>query len=666
MAFLSGELVEYRTQVRWSLIIVVVAILVLVGRVFTIQVVHGERLETLARVSHVVRERIPAPRGTIRDRNGEILAVDVEVSDLMMVPRYVKDARGEVALLQDLGILDATQADNLVRRIEETRLGPQGFQVLLARPNLTGALCPFDQARMTFDAARGRLVCTACGREFQDQRAIVQSRLHELPGFSIRTRSVRHYPARDLTAHVVGFVGEVGPGDIRRSEGRLRPGDWVGRSGVERVLDDVLRGTPGENVFVRGAGGERLDPKGLPAPFNELSSSAPITGRDVTLTLDLSLQRAARDALSRHRSGAVVVMDVTTGEVLALYSHPSFDPEPAALRASVPPVTQADQVLSPMVNKAVTAYPPGSVFKMVTAVAALLEGQADAKTRIECRGVIEYRRHPFRCHKRSGHGEVGLVEALATSCDIYFYVLADTLGLDTLAHYARDFFGLGEFTGIEIPERRGVVPTTHWYGRQGRPAYLPGFALNVSVGQGDVRVTPLALARAYAALVNGGRLLRPRLVHAVVDPATGAEQAQTTEVMRLLDLPPGAMRLVMEGLHDAVNTEDGTAYTARIEGLPFAGKTGTAQAPETRPGADERIAAWLKADHAWFVGYAPSRRPRIVVVAFVEHGGFGGQVAAPVARQVIEAYYADHADEFADLWEDFDRDPILEVVPEMP
>lgn len=666
MTSLSGDLIEYRTQVRWSLLIVIVVLLVLVGRLFMLQVVQGERLETLARVSHVVRERIPASRGTIRDRNGETLAVDVEVSDLMVVPRYVKDVRGEVGLLRDLEVLDASQAEDLARRIEEARAGPQGFQWLLARPNLTGSLCPHDQERMTFDPSRGRLVCTVCGREFQDQRAVIQSRLHELPGFSLRTRAVRHYPARDLTAHAVGIVNEVGPGDIRRSEGRQKPGELIGRSGVERALDDGLRGVPGEHVFVRGAGGERLDPKDLPPPFNELESFAPRRGQDVTLSLDLSLQKAARDALSRHRSGAVVVMDVDTGEVLALYSHPSFDPEPAAIRADSAPTTRADAVLSPLLNKAVTPYPPGSVFKMVTAVAALMEGQADAKTLIECRGVLDYKRHLFRCHKRSGHGEIGIVEALAASCDVFFYTLADTLGLDTLAHYARDYFGLGEFTGIEVPERRGVVPTVRWYGRQRRPAYQPGFALNASVGQGDVRVTPLALARAYAALVNGGRLLRPRLVRARVDPATGDEQTRAPEVTRLLDLPPSVVRVVTAGLHDAVNTEDGTAYPARIEGLPFAGKTGTAQAPETRPGADERLATWLQADHAWFVAYAPSRRPRVVVVAFVEHGGFGGQVAAPVARQVIEAYYADHADEFADLWEDFDREPILEIVPEAP
>lgn len=666
MAFFSGELVEYRTQVRWSLIIVTVVLLVLIGRLFMLQVLQGERLETLARVSHVVRERIPAARGIIRDRNGETLAMDVEVSDLMVVPRYVKAVREEVARLLDLGILDTNQAQDLVRFIEETRAGPRGFQVFVARPNLTGALCPVDMERMTFDAARGKLICPICGREFVDQRAVVQSRLHELPGFSLRTRAIRHYPARELTAHAVGFVNEVSPADIRRAEGRLKPGDMIGRFGIESILDDRLRGVPGEHVFVRGAGGERIDPKSLPPPFSDLESSAPRRGHDVTLTLDLSLQKAAQSALSRHRSGAVVVMDVETGEVLALYSHPSFDPEPAAIRSGADRTMVADPMLSPMLNKAVTPYPPGSTFKMVTAVAALMERRADTKTRIGCRGVFDYKRRAFKCHKRSGHGEIGIVEALAASCDIFFYVLADTLGLDTIAHYARDYFGLGEFTGIEIRERRGVVPTVRWYGRQGKPSYQPGFALNTAVGQGDVRVSPLALARAYAALVNGGRLLRPRLVRSITDPETGATEEKAPEVIRVLDIPSDVARIVMSGLHDAVNTENGTAYSARIEGLPFAGKTGTAQAPETRSGADERMKAWLLQDHAWFVGYAPSRRPRIVVVGFVEHGGFGGQVAAPVVREVIETYYAEHADEFADLWEDFPMEPILDIVPEAP
>ena len=659
-----GERIEYRTHVRWTLIIVAAVLLVLVGRLFQLQVIDGERLEGLARVSHVVRERIPAGRGTIRDRNGEILAMDIEVSDLMVVPRSVRDARAETDLLRDLGVLDAAQAEALRQLIEEARNGPRGQQLLVARPNLIGALCPFDLERMTFDQARNSLVCMRCGRTFADQRAIVHSRLHELPGFSLRTRIVRHYPARELTAHLVGFVNEASPSDIRRSEGRLRAGDSIGRSGVERVLDESLRGIPGETVFVRGAGGERLDPATLPPPFDGLKSSEPRRGSDVSLTLDLSLQKAAADAIRPEKSGAVVVMDADTGEVLALYSHPSFDPEPASLRPD-PDRKPADDLYSPHLNKAVTPYPPGSVFKMVTAVAALNEGLVQEKTTFFCPGFLDYRGRRFRCHKRSGHGDLSIVEAIAASCDVFFYGLAEPLGSDTLAHYARDYFGLGEATGIELPERRGVIPTVRWYGRQGRPAYQPGFALNEAVGQGDVRVTPLAVARAYAALVNGGRLLRPRLVQEVRD-ASGRKTVSGPEVARVLDLPPSVVRVVMAGLYDAVNTPEGTAYAVRLRELPFAGKTGTAQASETRPGADASQKAWLQQDHAWFVAYAPARRPRIVVVAFVEHGGFGANAAAPVARKVIEAYYAEHADEFSDLWEDFREEPILKIVPEEP
>lgn len=665
MVYKFGDMIEYHTQVRWSILVVVLALVVLGARLFFIQVVEGERLETLARISHVVRERVPAYRGTIRDRNGEVLAVDVDVADLMVVPRYVKDVAEELRILQDLGIIGEAEAERLRSRIEEAKKTSEGFQLLLARPNLSGTLCPFDQNKMTFDPSRGLLVCTTCGRQFPDQRAMVQSRLHDLPGFSLRTRTVRHYPARELTAHAVGFVGEVSPSEVERSEGRLRPGDWIGRAGIEKALDAVLRGTPGENVFVRGAGGERLDPASLPPPFSELQSYPAVNGKDVTLTIDLALQSVARDAMAPYRSGAVVMMDVETGEVLVLYSHPSFDPEPPVLRPNPEKQETTNEIFSPMLNKTVTAYAPGSVMKMITAVAALSQGVADAKTKVFCGGSMDYKGRIYKCHKRSGHGEIGIVEALAASCDIFFYTIGDMLGLDNIAHYARDYFGLGEYTGIEISERRGLVPTMRWYAKKGRGQFMPGFTLNVAVGQGDLHVTPLAIARAYAALVNGGRLLRPYLVRSVKDQVTGLETTTSPKVVRYLDLPPTVVELVMSGLHGAVNSESGTAFASRIEALPFAGKTGTAQAAETRPDADEKISAWLKEDHAWFVGYAPSSRPRIVVVVFVEHGGFGGQVAAPVARKLIEAYYSEHAEDFADLWRDFDGEPVLEIIREV-
>lgn len=661
MIGLKGELIEYHTHFRWALIVVGITFFILTGRFFHLQILQGDRFESLATVSHIVKLRIPPTRGIIRDRNGEVLATDVEVADLMVVPRYVKEPDSEIARIVELGILSPERGETLLEKIRKAKPGRRGFHRMVARSNLVGDRCPFDMSRMTFDPKRGKLVCTQCGRAWPDQRAVVQSHLHELPGFSLRSRAVRHFPAREYTAHTVGLVNEVTAKEVAESEGRLRSGETIGRTGVERALDRHLRGIPGEEVFVRSASGRRVPPKDLPHPFGELESSSPSQGHDVNLTIDMNLQKAAHDALAPHNSGAVVLMEVDTGQVLAMYSQPSFDPEPSVIRPAGEVRVKADPILSPMMNKAVTAYPPGSVFKMVTAIAALAEGLIDADTKVECPGYYLFKRRKFRCHLRSGHEEVSLVPALAASCDVFFYMVAEKLGMDTLALYGRDYFGIGERTGVEIPESRGLMPTEKWY-KDRKRGWQPGFVLNTSVGQGDMRATPLAIARAYAALVNGGRLLEPQVVLSLQDPDGGVEMPKAPRVLRTLELDGEMVRRVMTGLHAAVNTEDGTAYEVRIDELPFAGKTGTAQAPEVRKDASPEVAVWLKQDHAWFVAYAPSRNPQVVVVAFVEHGGFGGKVAAPVARKVLEAYYAEHADEFADQWEGFDRGPILEIV----
>ncbi|NOZ01501.1 MAG: hypothetical protein GXP54_06375, partial [Deltaproteobacteria bacterium] len=500
MIGLRGELIEYRTHFRWALIVVGLAFIILIARFFQLQIIQGDRYDNLATLSHVVRIRLPATRGVIRDRNGEVLATDVEVSDLMLVPRYVRDPTGEVHRLVDLGILSPEDGDALLAKVLKDRKGRRGFHRILAKSNLIGDRCPFDMTRMAFDPGRGKLVCTRCGRAWEDQRAVVQSHLHELPGFSLRSRSVRHYPAREYTAHDVGYVNEVTAKEVKGSKGRLRPGDSIGRSGIERALDSHLRGTPGEYVFVRSASGRRIQPSDLPAPFKDIESFSPSSGHDVRLTIDMALQKVAHDALSRYNSGALVAMDVDTGQILAMYSQPSFDPEPSVIRPEGEKRVKADPIFSPRMNKALTAYPPGSVFKMVTAMAALGEGVITPDTKVDCPGFYWYKRHKFRCHKRSGHGELTLIPALAASCDVFFYVAAEALGIDTLAHYGRDYFGIGEKTGVEISESRGLMPSEAWY-RERKRGFQPGFTLNTSVGQGDMRATPLAIARAYATLV---------------------------------------------------------------------------------------------------------------------------------------------------------------------
>lgn len=656
MRGLHDELIEYRTHFRWGILVIVTLFLALALRFFHLQIVEGERYEALATVSHVVKDRIQPVRGTLRDRNGEILAVDVEGSDLFMVPQYVKEPERELARLVELKVLDRDEAAAVASQIETAKTTQKRFHRLIAKKGLVSSRCPDDRSVLTFDSASGLLVCPKCGQSYVDQKAVIQTHLHELPGFSLRSRTVRHYPQQPLTAHVIGFVNEVNRAEVDRSSGQLRQGDQIGRTGIERAMDDVLRGKTGEDVYVRSAGGRRIDPRELPPPYNELESSVPTPGRDVLLSIDLDLQRAAVEALAPFVSGAVVALDPQTGQVLAMASAPTFATQSGTGQAKTP-----DPILAPQMNKAVNPFPPGSTFKMITAIGALSEGLVADETEMFCPGYYEFRGHRFRCFKRAGHGTVDLVRSIAESCDVYYYILGEQLGIDNLVHYARDVFGLGEKTGIEIAENPGLIPSERWY-RRHRFGFQPGFALNTSVGQGDVRITPLALARAYAALVNGGRLLRPRLVAAIKDPATGKYEPTEVEVQRVLDIPQDHVETVMAGMFGAVNNEQGTAAATAYPELPFAGKTGTAQARESRPGASPAVASWLLQDHAWFAGYAPASRPSIVVVAFIEHGGFGGAVAAPVVRKVIERFYADNADRFADLWKGLDDDPMMEPI----
>ncbi len=661
MIGLQDGLVEYRTHFRWAVILIVLVFLALCARLFVLQIVHGERYETLATVSHVVRERIVPPRGAIYDRNGVLLASDVEVSDLMVIPHHVSQPEEVVKKLIDFGVVNPSEAADALEKIIDGRQGSKRFHKIPIKRNLVGSRCPFDLEPLRFDASNGHMVCSKCGKTFFDEKAVVQAHLHEMPGFSLHSRMVRYYPAGPATVHALGYVNEVTGEEVDASGGAIKSADVIGRSGIEKAMDSVLRGKAGEDVYVRSASGNRIRPSDLPEPFKDLVSFPPQSGKNIRLTLDIVLQKAAAAALKPQKSGAVVAIDVQTGEVLVMASEPTFELGPRLTAAATEPAPPLSPEYAPMMNKAVSAFPPGSTFKVFTALAGLMEGVIDSRTRVDCPGYYEYRNRRFRCFKRFGHGEVDLVSSLIQSCDTYFYRLGDLLGIDVIAHYARDLFGVGEKTGIEIGEMAGLMPTERWY-TTSRGGFQPGFAINASVGQGDIRATPLSMARAYAALVNGGRLMRPHLLQALIDIETGEETTVEPEVTRTLPLMREHLDLVMKGLLGAVNDEDGTAYTSRITELPFSGKTGTAEARESRKDAAPEVQSWLKEDHAWFLAVAPAKRPKIAVAVFVEHAGFGGAVAAPIARKVIETYYREHAEEFGDLWEGFKDNPELEII----
>jgi len=368
-----------------------------------------------------------------------------------------------------------------------------------------------------------------------------------------------------------------------------------------------------------------------------------IPGKTLVLTADMKLQRIMASAMRHHPSGAIVAVEPATGRILGMYSKPTFNPASWTGRLTREEKDEVDEnPYKPMMNKAVWSYFPGSTYKIVTALAALEEGVVTSDEEFECRGYHEFGQRIFRCWKRAGHGKVDLHAALKNSCDVWFYQVAERLGIDRLADYARDF-GFGSRTGLGLNgESRGLVPTRAWHEKHSSEGFQYGFSLNTAVGQGDTRTTPLQMALAYAALANGGQLYYPQIV----------ERVETADGKPLIEYAPrlrGRLRgsaehlsLIVDGLDASVNEEGGTAWESRLEHVRVVGKTGTAQVRglNSRITVDEDSRYRLR-DHAWFVAWAPAESPEIVVVVFLEHGGSGGRHAAPVAMDVVSRYFHD-------------------------
>lgn len=520
------------------------------------------------------------------------------------------------------------------------------------RDFLQGNACPFDQHLIRH--GQHNLQCPLCQRTFNDEVAVLRAHLHQLPEARVQADIQREYPFRYLASHVLGYMGYVDQRDMEPvvwlGPPRFAPTDRVGRSGVEKRFDTILRGVDGEQILVKRAGTEE-QAKDLEELTSSMEPRPVLPGQSVRLTLDLELQRAAKVAMKDVYAGAVVVLDVHTGAVLAMYSKPSFDPNTMSGKRT--PQTQGASdvaAYAPLLNRAVHAFPPASTFKVVAAVAGLELGIIRPNSTWRCPGYYDFGGRRFHCHLKRGHGEVNVQQALRSSCDVFFYHLGEQLGLDRMEEYARKL-GFGEATGIEIQEATGRVPSMEWYKQHVKGGYYPGYALSTAVGQKDVTATPLQLARVYAALATG-HLADAGLV-AGLETQDGKVLPRPRGPGRDLEFKRSTLQLVRAALRSVVNEEGGTAYSAQPLHTTMAGKTGTAQAPQ-RPrkevlellhgdtAAINRLASWLQNDHAWFVGYAPADAPEIAVAVFVEHGGSGGHNAAPVGKAVVESWFARH------------------------
>jgi penicillin-binding protein 2 len=435
-----------------------------------------------------------------------------------------------------------------------------------------------------------------------------------------------------MAAHVLGYLGEINQKQLKilKEQGYVI-GDEIGQYGLERRWEELLRGQ---------SGGQQVEVDALGRRVRVLHEVTDVPGYTVHLTLDRQLQETAYEAL-KGKQGTIVALDVRNGAILVLASTPAFDPNAFArgIKAEEWSGLIKDQ-LRPLSNRAIQGqYPPGSTFKIIMSIAGLEEGVIQPESSIQDPGFYTFGNRSFRDWKKGGHGTVNLHKAIVESCDTYFYQLGPKLGVDRIAKWARAF-GLGEKTGVVLDdEKSGTIPDTEWKRKRFRQPWFPGETVSVAIGQGYVTVTPLQLANMMAAVANGGKLYRPYLVNKVesVDGATVREYGP--ELIRTIELKPDTLKRVHEALADVVNGAGGTGGAARSQLLTIAGKTGTAQVVEMKGGyvKTEQL-TYFNRDHAWFVSYAPVDNPQIAIAVLVEHGGHGGDAAAPMAKKVFEKF----------------------------
>jgi penicillin-binding protein 2 len=574
--------------------------LLLALRLWYLQVIGVERYRTLSEKNRIRYVPIAAPRGQILDRNGEMLVDSRPAFDVSVLRQEVED-RDE--LLLRLSQLLGVPVGELLSRWEKGRNYP-----------------PYRPVPLAADIGR-------------DALEMVQENGVDLPGILTEVHPVRSYLRGDLGAHLLGYLGEITERELQAQEfDGYRPGDFIGKSGLEKALERYLRGADGQRRV-------EVDVKGR--ELRLLRIQEPIPGSRVYLTLQQNLQQAAEKALG-DKDGAAVALDVHTGEVLALVSRPAFNPALFARGISGQEwIALLQNPSHPLQNKAVRGqYPPGSTFKTVVALAALKAGVATPATSVNCQGSFRLGNRQFRCWKKEGHGTVDLKKAIKESCDVWFYKVGLEVGIDRIAEMSRAM-GLGAELGLGLDgEKGGLIPDRAWKERRLGAPWYNGETVNAAIGQGYVLTTPLQLATMMAAVANGGSVLRPQLVKRIESLDGQVLQEARPEVLRSTPLAPADLQAVRRGLEAVVNEAGGTAWSNRLQGVRIAGKTGTAQVVKLK---DDRSRGqevpFAHRDHALFVAYAPADDPQLAVAVVVEHGGHGGSAAAPVARAIFATYF---------------------------
>jgi penicillin-binding protein 2 len=583
----DNRLPQGRLAVASYIIVGMVGVLLL--GFWKLQVIDADKYSSMAERNRVRYIPVIAPRGRMLDRDGRVLVDNrPSFSVLLLRDEPVQVEKHLAGISEGLGI----PVDDLRDQLNNTKNLPK-FQPIIIKP----------------DASQADI-------------AFIESHRSDIPVLEMISVSRRRYLPGGFLAHAAGYVGEVSEQQIESSNGKLRPGDFAGKTGLERQYNDQLQGTDGMRRVVVNSIGKEVE---------RLATQEAIPGKQIQLTIDFDLQQIAEQSLGA-RPGAAVALDPRTGEVLAMVSHPALDPNDFAVRISGDDWKSLNEdPQHPLLNRAIQAQlAPGSVFKIVTATAMLQDKNPPESFTTFCPGYATFYGRQFKCwvYGKSSHGVVGLHKAILESCDIFFYNVGMRLGIDRLSYYGTKF-GLGRKTGIDLPdEKEGLMPSEEWVQRAFHRKWYAGETISVSTGQGAVITTPLQLARMIGGIAMGGVFKQPHLLKDA--PNVGEERVALSE---------STVEKITDAMYGVVNEEGGTARNVRLPGIEVSGKSGTAQvigyATRERFGKQKKFE-----DNAWFVGYAPRRNPEIVVAVLVQESGkHGGEAAGPVVKDVIKAYY---------------------------
>ena len=593
-----------KKKIRVFAILVIFVFICLSMRIWYLQILKWQYLTGLSENNRVRMVSLPAYRGTIKDRNGETLVSIRPSFNLYITPEDAGDSGSSLDLL-------AKKIKFKRGKLKKSIGREKSFKDILIKADIS-----------------------------REEVAFIEENNMRLPGIKIKAEPLRNYVYKDLMSHTLGYLGEISKSKLKNTNNLFySQGDFVGKNGLENIFESTLRGKKGnKEVEVDVSGRELKTIRRLPSE----------SGNNLILTLDVKVQAELEKAMTstpeKIVNGSAVVIKVQTGEILAIASKPTFDPNEFAEGITSGSWRKLiNDEMHPLQNRSIhSQYPPGSTYKIAVAYAALEEGVIDPETTIYCPGHFKLGRGRYRCWKKSGHGAMNLHDALVQSCDVYFYTLGHRMGIDTLAHYAKKF-GFGTPAGIGLSrEKSGLVPSTQWKLKNRKKAWLLGETISASIGQGYNLVTPLQQANMMAAVANGGMLLKPYIVKRIEEPGGKTIKEFFPEIRGQIAGSSENLEVIRKALRDVVNGVRGTGKRSRLKNIIVSGKTGTVQVVRMKSNEElekENEVPYKYRDHAWFVAFAPYEKPEIAVAVLVEHGGHGGTTAAPIAKKIFKKYF---------------------------